>query len=1267
MCKEIFTDKIKNIALFLTLSFVIIVSAIFGCNFTAEAADEPSVKFVQEYAEPNEYLDIKIEGIENEDYTISWIIDGVTVSNEHSYIPSYYDLEKFISVFVVSESGKKLASNRIFCSKLPVIYIDTEGGVPVTTKETYIDAEITVQGNSLYSSNNCDLYSGATEIKGRGNSTWLRFPKKPYRLKLDKKADLFGLGKNKHWALLANYIDDTMMRNSLAGDIAQQLDCMKMDGVSVDLIFNGEHVGNYLLIEHVRLDSKRVDVFDWVSLGEDIAAEIVKKNNLTDDDEDELAGYMEENLGWITSGVVTYKGVTYKVADYSEDEIPEANGGFLIEMDISMDEVSCFYTNIETPIMIKDPEFVNTNDTMFNYIKTYINEFESAAYSVDHTTTINGKKVSYTDYADIYSMVRYWLTSEMLCNEIGFKSTYVHKDVNEKMEFGPIWDFDFSSGGVAPFGTQSSTAWITKTRRWFSDIMKDPYFAVKVRELFVENEDYFNNLVSDGGTLDQWYEYLYESGVKNTEIWHFSRGFEEDFKVLKNWLTTRINWISDEFATDVSALASFGVTTGGSDINLSSSSLLAKQDNAYYISDKSNSSDKITVNIENTDAVSYNYYVNSKYIGSGNINNKKGSFTVDKSFLTENNGTKNVIVVRTKDASGNFVGLQFITITVVPSDSKFFTVTFNDGLNSFDATVLKGEKIYLDTSDYCEKANIFSCWTTDDNNSYVSNKYFTVNENTVFTASYKPCTGNSISHNFMENENYDYVCTECKAEKASDKTFIDVSSLTFNQTNRYNINYTGEKVAPEIFVYNGDETLVEGKHYTLEIINNINEGYATYTITGLRSGGYDGVTQLCYRIIPAELKTVSGGVDNSKPYDYTGSPVKPVINLSFNGKTLVEGVDYYISSISNNVNTGTNTAKITITGMGNFTGSKSYSFSIEGNPVESPSLTLSENEFDYTGTEIKPKAIVSDAAGNSYKEGTDYTVEYKDNINAGKGTVTIRFRNNYSGTVTSAFTINAISSEPLKVSLNKTSFTATGEKIKPTVTVKDKNGKIVASSNYTVAYKKNINAGKATAEVKFKGNYYGSEALNFTIKLAQVTNLKATAKTTSLKLSWKKVPAATSYQIYFYNSDKGKYVLKTTVKTNSATVKNLTSSKKYKIKVRAVSKKNGTVYGSYSKALNTATKPKTAKITAYSSSKANTVYLKWNTVTSATGYQVWYSTSKNGTYKKLTSTKNKSVNYKSSNLKKGKTYYFKVRAYKTISSGNHQMGAFSSAVKVRIK
>lgn len=93
--------------------------------------------------------------------------------------------------------GMEVRAAERYESSLPVVYIDTENHAPIVSKDYYLNGTIEMQGNDRFNSDTTTLYTGALEIKGRGNSTW-GMPKKPYKLKLDKKTDIFGYGKSKH-------------------------------------------------------------------------------------------------------------------------------------------------------------------------------------------------------------------------------------------------------------------------------------------------------------------------------------------------------------------------------------------------------------------------------------------------------------------------------------------------------------------------------------------------------------------------------------------------------------------------------------------------------------------------------------------------------------------------------------------------------------------------------------------------------------------------------------------------------------------------------------------------------------------------------------------------------------------------------------------------------------------------------------------------------------------------------------------------------------
>ena len=185
----------------LTLAAVMGIGS-FGDNVYAAVNDKADgVYFAEDYAVSGGALTVKYDAA-GAPVEYKWFInDEQTDCTADNLVIKDSHYEKMIRAEVWS-GGKKLGDAEMFCSKLPVMYLDTEGGQPVVTKDDYIDAEIHLQGNDLYNTGNTTLYTGATEIKGRGNSTWKLFDKKPYKLKLDKKTSLFAsILENVHYTL----------------------------------------------------------------------------------------------------------------------------------------------------------------------------------------------------------------------------------------------------------------------------------------------------------------------------------------------------------------------------------------------------------------------------------------------------------------------------------------------------------------------------------------------------------------------------------------------------------------------------------------------------------------------------------------------------------------------------------------------------------------------------------------------------------------------------------------------------------------------------------------------------------------------------------------------------------------------------------------------------------------------------------------------------------------------------------------------------------
>ena len=412
---------------------------------TVLAGDESKPSFTPGYATEGEKLGVSIPGATGT-LTYQWKVDGQQVATTAEYEPKPEDLEKFISVEVTAEDGKHWELSMYF-SELPVVYVDTNDRLPVTDKNIAKPAVMRLQGNQEFSDTDT-WYQGETTIKGRGNSTWSESygMKRPYKLKLDSKANLFGLGSgaNKHWVLLSNIIDRTNMRNEVAHSFAKGIGMeTTVNDTGVVLILNGEYQGTYELSEHVRVGKARVNVFEWEELADDIAKAVCKQEATLD--KSALETYLEENFEWL-SGSFRYPkvgGKVYNVADYYQDPIPDFTGGFLLDMDFrsttdSEKYISTFPTMNGVPMFFRAPEYAKTNKAMVDYAQKYMNAYESAIGSPDFTTDYQGKEVHYTDLFDMDSLLQYWLLCEYVNNWDSMKnSTYLYKDLEGKAKMGP--------------------------------------------------------------------------------------------------------------------------------------------------------------------------------------------------------------------------------------------------------------------------------------------------------------------------------------------------------------------------------------------------------------------------------------------------------------------------------------------------------------------------------------------------------------------------------------------------------------------------------------------------------------------------------------------------------------------------------------------------------------------------------------------------------------------------------------------------------------
>ncbi len=371
--------------------------------------------------------------------------------------------------------------------------------------------------------------------------------------------------------------------------------------------------------------------------------------------------------------------------------------------------------------------------------------------------------------------------------------------------------------------------------------------------------------------------------------------------------------------------------------------------------------------------------------------------------------------------------------------------------------------------------------------------------------------------------------------------------------------YTGYAICPSLTVYSNNGWLREGTDYTVSYTNNVNIGTAIVTITGI--GRYSGTKTVNFRITGPNLSnaTITAIPDQL----YTGYDIKPSLTVAVNNVTLIQNVDYNVS-YSNNRNAGT--ATVTITGRGNYTGTRTTTFRILSKNISNAVIGSIDTQR-YTGRDICPSVTVQIGSTVLVKN-VDYTLSYQDNRSPGTASVTITGMGTCTGSRTVTFKIAqpSLSSASVKVSAAPT---YNGEEKMPRVTVKLYGKTLEEDEDYEVDYRNNVKPGKATVVIYGLGDYSGSNKASFVILPGKPGWISAKANGSAAVLSWKRDKYVSGYEVYRSRSaSSGFSRLGTLTKNTNTKCQNVNLARgTYYYKIRSYIQANGRkYYSAYSKA-----------------------------------------------------------------------------------------------------
>lgn len=367
-------------------------------------------------------------------------------------------------------------------------------------------------GQINYLTDSANHYNGFIGIELRGNSTQ-NFPKKPYNIETrdslggNLNVSLFGMPAENDWVLRASYMDHTFIRNPLAMHMSRQTGRWASRCQLVELLINGEYQGIYIFMEKIKRDDGRLDI-------------------------QELEAFVIEE--------------------------PDISGGYIYE-------ITGFETNLGKSRKLKYPDFEDAPPEQITYIMDYDDGFRSSMYSPSFKDETSG----YHAWIDVESFVAEIIVQEAMRNSDAYGwSGYFHKDRGGKINAGPVWDFDQSSGNSSYPDDGVVEGWLfahnetSNTPFFWEKLFSDPSFSYKVKlqwetlrkDAFQTTQllSYVDSIalhLSDAQAreFEQW-------PVLGTNIWRETTGywerntFQKEVDYLKTFLTERWAWMDAELA-----------------------------------------------------------------------------------------------------------------------------------------------------------------------------------------------------------------------------------------------------------------------------------------------------------------------------------------------------------------------------------------------------------------------------------------------------------------------------------------------------------------------------------------------------------------------------------------------------------------------------------------------------------------------------------------------------------------------------------------------
>lgn len=416
---------------------------------------------------------------------------------------------------------------------LATIYIDTNETEAIATKDDYWEGKFTMDAPD---GSRCTSVTPATmKVSGRGNSTW-DLPKKPYKFALDKAVNLCGMGSFKKWNLIANYEDDSFIRNSLVMKMGSVLTGLEWTPKStpVDVYVNGKFQGSYTLMDRVTVDKKgRINI-------DELKGKDKNGNVINDTGQAVTGGYLLEWDNRRTSMNNVFVGSSARTKVVGSEQTGAYNGAGWVGIKEPEDET----------------DGTGINAAQLDYIDAYL-----------ETANAEIKKGNWQPYIDANSAADYIIAMELTKNYgANMRSSvfmYKKRDADPaegdqgKLYFGPLWDFDTSFGNSTEGGASEATTsgwWVSEpdsgikavqgTPTWFHSLMDSPEFQTIVKNRWAAKSAELKSTATSFITSEK--AFIAKSAAADNTVWG-SNNLDTAVSDLQTWFNARWTWLDGQW------------------------------------------------------------------------------------------------------------------------------------------------------------------------------------------------------------------------------------------------------------------------------------------------------------------------------------------------------------------------------------------------------------------------------------------------------------------------------------------------------------------------------------------------------------------------------------------------------------------------------------------------------------------------------------------------------------------------------------------------